>query len=439
MEGACFVLSSLKLRRYLYSHMRDNVQSPDRLESNVIMTWLTGLLIISIFRKPFVAAISLKWLSPLLAVAPLLMICLLLIGDVVRNGTYGVRHKAIIATMVTVFLAYLGLTYAQQGSEIAYQLSAVTLSLLFPLACYVLFAQKQLTQLFESTLKISVSIAFILALVEFLIIKFGFYTPQEIHVWLTGLRADYPIRINTFMGLGAISGLLSLCAYGYFLARNIFAVPGKDERRLGYFLSVIALITVFLDDSFLLLIGAIVVTFLISLFCRKNHVQWSLRSQVGIVVAWLGVFFFSLHSTPMYNRFVSYFFPHHDEINGAVREWPMHFSGCSSLELLTGLPHAATLSPDCNPGEFHGFCMIFQTGLLSMLPWFVFLLSPVVLFVMRKEIRKNSIPLMAGVFAFLFPLLHYSGVEMWGNNYLYGMLVALLFKEAIDRRPSPLC
>jgi len=391
-----------------------------------LLPFLAILLLICLFRVPVTAALAVPFMSPFASALPLLFVVGWFAGTYIFHSKKDMRSVWAVTLISVLCFACLGYSYLVGDDDIeVYRLAGITVSIVFPAILYYLLSERALVWLLDRTLEWAVLIAFLLTSMEFLLLKSGLYSAHDIHFWLAGNFGPKKIRINTFMGLGAISGLLSLCGYSYFLAKCILYTRYKKIRY--YVLVLLALTTVFLDDSFILLIGAALATLSISLLIRK---KWSLKSQVGIILGWLLIAVGALKFTPIYDRFGAYFY--RGEIITAASGWLSDFSGCKASSLYFGIPHES-VTGHCNPGEFHALTFVVENGLLVCLPWIFFFFIPFFLVLRRKWHLDANVPLFVASFSFMFPALHYSGVEMWGNNYLFEMIVALLLKRTIGR------
>jgi hypothetical protein len=88
-----------------------------------------------------------------------------------------------------------------------------------------------------------------------------------------------------------------------------------------------------------------------------------------------------------------------------------------------------SLANKCVANEMLFFNSLSSYGLLNVITWYVFTGLCLYLFVWSIWKKKyHLVPLSAAAAAFLTPALHMSGVENWGNNYLYLLAIYCLYR-----------
>jgi hypothetical protein len=109
---------------------------------------------------------------------------------------------------------------------------------------------------------------------------------------------------------------------------------------------------------------------------------------------------------------------------------------CNFQSFLMRFEPPGTLTNRCYANEVLFFDPVANYGLIPVLAWFVFAGLAVYLFV--RVVRRHQrplIPLAAFAFSFLIPAWHMSGVENWGNNYIFILAVFFLY-QAKDQPQS---
>jgi hypothetical protein len=92
----------------------------------------------------------------------------------------------------------------------------------------------------------------------------------------------------------------------------------------------------------------------------------------------------------------------------------------------------------CEAKEMVFYTTFSNYGLLPLLAWHVFTFTALyMLFWIFRHNRKDMLPL--GLFAFccLVPAFHMSGVETWGNNYMFVLAVFCLFQWKVQSAFQP--
>lgn len=491
------------------------------LTGNRIYLAISLAILVCIFRRPLEIILPQKHLSPLFVFLPLIL-CVFLFFMKKERGSISKNIKEVYskykscATLVFVlyFCLYLvGMFFSGERniSETIYELSQTTLFLLFPALLALSFKNDELVIILEYTLKPTLVIAFFLTSMEFLLLKFHYVSPMEIRFMLLGFIPDSDLRINTFMGQGAVSGLIPLSGYAYFLYKVLEEyLSGSKIRHSEIVISSLGAITVLMCDSitlaaivfllplivlsyfihqksfpirdvsfinrFFLFLGIVTLILLVkmlqtripseiySYFFRHETVVGCDFFLIGFVLflslpifvyhfflyrnirdrakfdrlsLFLGILFFVfmivLLKTPISDRLYSYFFNQH-EILSSVKSYGPKFSGCNVWSLIFGVPfpHNFDLGSNCRPGEFHGLQMVFRTGLAMETPWFILLIYPLVILFQSYNRKKTEdlFKFVLGATVFVISEIHYAGVEIWGNNYVFGIFIVAILKEA---------
>jgi len=92
-------------------------------------------------------------------------------------------------------------------------------------------------------------------------------------------------------------------------------------------------------------------------------------------------------------------------------------------------------STNCSANEFHFFHPLFSYGIITYLGWIVLVFSPLVLLPSVLKKGREFFPEIFLCLAFIGSIVHYSGVEAWGNNYLY-MICVYFLVMAVFSKPN---
>ena len=90
-------------------------------------------------------------------------------------------------------------------------------------------------------------------------------------------------------------------------------------------------------------------------------------------------------------------------------------------------------SPKIVSLEVHFFDYMEQLGFLPFIPWIILVCLPLYKAVRPIDIIDRA-PL-ALCLAFLLSIVHYSGLERWGSNYVYWLAVMMLFSKPNISQP----
>ncbi len=490
------------------------------LIGNRIYSAISLSVLLCIFRRPLEMILPLKAFSPVFVFLPLTLVVFLFFQKKEKEHIFrillgilmGREHRLILVFGIYLVLYLAGLSFSEEGNipKTIYELMQTTIFLLFPVVSYLIFNKEELVRILELTLKSTLVISFFLTVMEFLVLRLHFLSPMEIRVLLLGVSPDIPnggIRINSFMGQGAISGLIPLSGYAYFLFKIMEEyLSGSKIRKSEIVMIFLGGGTVLLCDSILLFVIVVLVPLIvISYFVHQKSFpgrdvvlinRFFLIVEIGLLILSIKIlptnlpskiylYFFSQETvvkcdmflfllvgiltlplfiyhvflyryipdrarfdrifvlfgtlsivslilvlgTSISDRLYSYFFNQH-EISSAVKSYGPKLSGCNSWSLIFGVPfvHNFGLGTNCLPGEFHGFQMVFRTGLILQIPWLAFLIYPLVLFVRSYNRKKSEVlfKFALGATMFVVPEIHYAGVEIWGNNYVFGLFVVIV-------------
>lgn len=86
-------------------------------------------------------------------------------------------------------------------------------------------------------------------------------------------------------------------------------------------------------------------------------------------------------------------------------------------------------------GEFHFFDYMVEFGFLPFIPWIILVCLPLYKAACPSSIEIIDRAPMALCLAFLLSIVHYSGLERWGSNYVYWLAVMMLFSKPNISKP----
>ncbi len=89
---------------------------------------------------------------------------------------------------------------------------------------------------------------------------------------------------------------------------------------------------------------------------------------------------------------------------------------------------------EMNAGEFHFFNIMVTYGFLPFIPWMLFIISPLAKILRLIPVWYQDRAPMMLCLVFLLAILHYSGLERWGSNYVYILALCMLFVSNGEER-----
>ena len=400
---------------------------------------LSFSIVFCLFRLPVFALLNLRSYAYLANFPPFIILtlkCLLNLKDHFRNF---LRLEKYIIWLLLVSIFYIIIFFiGPTPKDTIRELSSTTLFLIFPVMLILDSHKNDPAKLLEIILPTIVILAFTLTATEFLLIKLKILSAKDVHFWLTKTPYEPALRITTFMGQGAISGLVclafSVLLFFELLLEFHLKIKSKKMKQLLFVLSTI---TLFLCDS-LTLVFIMIVVFIINILImskmfkikildfRKQIFQYGLLVFLGLVT----IFYIS----GLGERSASYFFE--GQIIPVFSYYFPKIQGCSKSFLFFGgfpISKGHPSNKSCNIGEFHGLLFMFKYGLMLQIGWFSLLFFPILKFMFTKD--KQTI-LAKGLFwsLIIFPMtfLHYSGAEVWGNNYILSLFVVLFLGNHVS-------
>lgn len=403
-----------------------------------LLNTLLLTLLICIFRVPLLALFSAQKLTVLLNIIPLIVLfaSVYFLKPVKKFNIY---LSAIFAFTILYLVLSLIIIFFNDKSMFlttVRELSSTTFFLAFPLLLDRFFTKDEVIKLIDRSLPWIISIAFLLTLGEFLLLKFQVYTIDQISIFLTTKATMKPTRLITFMSLGAIA-IISITAYFVYLVHKSLKYF-DDFKKTNWKYSIlilIAFITILLSDSMTLILSSFLLAFLIiAAFLKNNFHKFKFTVLNCIVVIIIGLIFYKISAylfvtTSLKDRYIGYFYK--GELKIARDIWFPRIQECNLSTLISGFPvlENVRLKDYCTPGEFHSILLAFRYGFIPQLAWFLFFLIPVAYFFSNiKKIFQLPASFYACL-AFLLPMVHYSGIEIWGNNYLVSLFIVVLLKD----------
>lgn len=398
------------------------------------------LIVICLFRVPILALLQLRDYRFFLIALPIISISLMIL---IRKSVSSVKNLKLFTILfflglyTFLYLIWSLLIDVDLFLKASRDLSPIIGSIIYATMLYTFFRIKELENLLYWLMLTITPIAFTLIFIEFIGIQLQYFRVGDVRFWLTEEVYTSPLRISTFMGQGAISGITSVLSFTYFFIKSLtINGNGKKLQWQNLTLCLLSFLTVIFSDSFTLILScfSIVFLFLVYIFIIKKNeikIKMSTTNWIVFVIVLIGVcIVFS--KTELVDRFLAYFF--RGEIYIALRNYFPELMGCRFSSFVFGLPVSSLegLKPLCNPGEFSGLFMIFKYGFLLQLSWFFLIFWPIINECKRlfkgKFIHLEFFLLLSVI----FPYIHYSGIEIWGNNYFAVLLAVLLLKKQIN-------
>ncbi len=237
-------------------------------------------------------------------------------------------------------------------------------------------------------------------------------------------RVGFLLRLEP-SALAMMAGTVFL--YGYFLLNS--QLP-KKEKAFYVLTILVGFFGIFYSSS-LTMLGAtsgllIALTFLVQ---KKNRLR-IISISSGLLLISLFVFQSALCS---FLPRVVYYLEH---LQKYLDRFYLRLD-CSFSAFLMRFEIPDSLSNKCIANEVLYFDSISNYGLIPVLAWTFFALLTVFLFFRVLFRRQNSLfPLAFLTLSFLIPAWHMSGVEGWGNNYIFVLAVYCLVQLSKTNQQS---
>ena len=402
------------------------------------------LILLCIYRLPILASVSLTHYTPVLNFAPLLALCGVTVANIFQSKIKVKKIISLLSSSLIYKIIFISLLYfifyfsfqflfhKELVFSIARELSSTTIFLLFPLLLDLNFQKDELILFIEKLLTVLIIISFILIFGEFVLLKLNIFNVMQIHTWLKNSETTGVIRINTFMGQGAVSGVGSAAGAVYFtfqLLNEFFETKKLNFRIL--ILIILALMTLCFCDSFTLFLAYGGAIFL--MLWQFNKVISFKRYFKGRLLIELFVTAFIFYSfvrilliySGLRERFIAYVYM--GQLKPALLNYLPVFNNCHFSSWFSLISTGQNSS--CTPGEFHGLFLLFRYGIFLQLAWIFFYFYPLFFIRFKKMDMKYYNGCFYALVAILITAIHYSGAEIWGNNYLLGSLMVVFMKN----------
>lgn len=395
-------------------------------------------LVVCIFRLPLLAPFSLHSLTVVLNFIPLLgaLYFYFKFGSDKPWNRLLLNLNIFSMTYLSILLLVVAFTGLSEALATLRSLSSTTLFLLFPLFLDKILTKEEIEKILSYLVPLIIIIALGLTLTEFVLLKSKHVTANEISLFLLNKPIIKPTRIVTFMGAGALSILSIIALYSYIFDKTLKIYQEYSTiNPLNFLCILLGFICMLLSDSLTLNLAAFILSSVSLLVFLKNSlkgfkIDW--KAILLIVVstyAFYKIAIYLLVITRLGHRYMAYFY--YGEGQGALDAWFPKVSNCNISHILTGFPTLLKTNLDlvCMPGEFHSMTLAFKYGFGVQLAWFIFILFPVFYFFKNIKNYFKFPSSFYGAVALLLPMSHYSGVEIWGNNYIAAIFIVLLMKS----------
>jgi hypothetical protein len=286
------------------------------------------------------------------------------------------------------------------------------------------------------------------------------------------------------MGQGAMSSLTPLAGYSWFLIQQIKQYSRYQKINKLEIQAIIAgFIVVLLSDSFIL-VGTMLGITISVLYNYRNDLDLILKikkaKKILLILACLSLitFFALFFYTDLYERYFAYLIV--GQIHGALLNYFPRLEDCGTTLLVGKLTKPYNI---CEAREVHSLHWIIKYGLLTQIGWIFFSLYPIYLFLKKCFYRFSYLEILTfsivmtlasyfmkiklwdianfifiliflilikkysnkifqcipspkyffPILAFIIPAIHYSGAELWGNNYVFFLFITLFY---LDQNPE---
>lgn len=405
-----------------------------RRKSNLLKKLLVISILLVLFRLPIFAVLSLvgglniRELAKLIVILPILvpLFYLLRAGRVKSFDKYPVLLFILFTIVVGInYSLILNIFYSELPlTKNLRVFSIFHFFLIFPFFLVNLRLEKDdYRYIIDKIASVVLNIGGLLIIFEGLGYYLGWFTPEDTRNFLSG--GIYFLRTNEYRPIGiladaAASGtLLAACTAYYFVQKiSHFKISSKHIQRLKYRWStiIIGIISVFVSGSLTAILILIITILLSMLIYSKSPLK---AFYVSIAAILFFVCFRFLPTFDIYNYFLNY-------LHNTDKYIPIFFPSSSWDNFPLWGYHT---SPNWNTGEFHLFDYAVKYGFLIFLPCFILMFSPLLKMTRLFPTSNQDKAPMILCLVFLLAIVHYSGFERWGNNYLYTLAVIMLFKK----------
>ncbi len=219
------------------------------------------------------------------------------------------------------------------------------------------------------------------------------------------------------------SALAMLASTVLIYGRLLSEASRKTSHKYFYFLSAfIGLVGILFSTSLTLLAATLGMLGLTTIFVLRRHrIKIILAASLAFIALLL-----------LYSRILCSFIPrilyYIDNYGKYSSKFFFEFD-CNFQSFFMRFEPVDTLTNKCIANEMLFFDTLSIHGLLNVMTWFIFAGVAIYLAIWSVlTMRRNLIPLSFFAFSFMIPAFHMSGVENWGNNYIFVLATYTLFK-----------
>ncbi|GEM_PF-4297242 len=385
-----------------------------------MISWFIGL---SVFRVPISALVfdESSAFRQLLALSPLLYLILdniLSIKTFSRDLNSFFGYLFIFGLMQILFL-YFGFTIYDIGELKIFFHTSIVFSIT-PFLLQRSFKEKDLREILVKTSKCLLVLGSLFLTIEVFLIKFSFFTPREVRMFLISDVGPSVIRVNSFLFPSAIAASGLLVSWLYLFSNAVFKKTRFTIDLMA--LLLVSFLAIFSSDSLyivLVLMGMVVVTLI------KGELNEGFKRKYIVVIGMVGVyFFFSIFYLGVGDKLASYFLRGHFNL----MDYLPHLNECSVKKILINLGKRGIDS--CQEGEVKFLEPVMIFGVLPVFSYYFSGSLVIFSFIYNRIISSE----LVGAVTFLLLGLHYGGADVAGYNYFFLIFVTLLTVESFSLR-----
>jgi len=406
---------------------------------NLMIELLIISIIIVLFRLPFVGLLSLlsglntyviaRFTLPLPITITLLYFLFRM--RIKKVEKYPILLFIFFAIMVGVLYGlFLCCFYPQAPPvDIMKSLSSAHLFLLFPFLLINLPLEKDdYRYIIDRVVYLVIIIGGSITIIEGIGIYSGWLTYQDVYNFIGGdfygLRSG-SFRPNGILADPAASSILLVACTTYYTVQKLSygKIRMKHIRRYRYkwYPIIIGSISVFISG---VLTSSLIFIFIEGFIILKYAKSYD---QVALIV--IGSFtVFLLFAIGNVGERAQFYWEFKDKY------LPLFLPQLSTWEWEHFCLLGYCESPKFSIGEFHFFDYMLKFGFLPFIPWIILVCLPLYKAACPSSIEIIDRAPMTLCLVFLLSIVHYSGLERWGSNYVYWLAVMMLFsKPSIGR------
>lgn len=404
---------------------------------------LTGAILFVLFRLPVFGILALV-LGPdikgfarycvFLPIVVAILICFC-------KARTGMRHKELALLIFIVFTVLAGIAnilllkeyYPElELNSIIRDMSIFHLFLIFPLLLLILpFKENDYRCMLDNIVIMVINIGGPLIIFETLGYALGWFTHEDTYDFIGGVEIYNLRQIGGVKPLGiladsAISGILFAACTVYCLVRKVslpdLHVAYNQNSTKFRWATIILGMSAVLSAASLTPILIMIATMFYGILKYART-----RLKLLYIPAFAFLFFVGIIYCQLFN--ISEYFMNY------VRERD-YYIPLFLPELTWGDFHLWGYFEEGSNhiGEFHFFAPMFQYGFLFFIPWILLMLCPLAKVLRLSPVRAQDRAPMLLCLVFLLAIVHYSGLERWGNNYIYALAAFMLFKSDHQNR-----